>query len=482
MPTLASAEDLASIFVPAIALIIQMLMMAFFLLLVTYPMNIVFKKEEIGFKETLLASPATAGDIFLGEFIGKLPIFASAVLLFAPIVVGLANPIINMSFVNYIVIYACVVGNALFAHLIGLIIASWLENKISKNEKARDLGKGLIWITTILFIVIMYALMFFFNELLVNPNLKNWLSFFPSIWYSNIILYSIDPLLLSSSILNIWLSCTMGLCIPAIVLYLSYRNAPKFYSLDSSLEKLNAPIKKRNNILFSVLKLIPNRWGGLVVFQLKRFFRKKANFGRIAYVFGLTGFLSWFLSRMGDDFLGLSLVTTVLIGLGGSMGSMMLGHLGFVDSKEIVWIYKKSPRGVKSLVYSYLMAMFVFNIAYSVFITILISIFLQFNIVGGLIFFVEFLVFSEISMCQASGIQCFSPSYGEKDSNMKGNAMLSMLLMQPILFLPIIMLILFDLHYLPNIQLIMHTIIFAYNIVTSLPVLHLGLKKLEKLE
>jgi hypothetical protein len=85
-------------------------------------------------------------------------------------------------------------------------------------------------------------------------------------------------------------------------------------------------------------------------------------------------------------------------------------------------------------------------------------------------------------MCQAMGIQCLSPAYGEKDSNMKGNAMISMLLLQPIMFLPISMLFFIDIGSVEAMMLLMHGVIFLYNIGISIPLLYFGLKKLNKIE
>jgi hypothetical protein len=480
MPTLAT--QYSSIFKPVVGIIIESLMMVLFLVLVMYPLNNVYREDEVGAKESLLATPVKANDIFLGEFLGKSPIYTMAVLIFAPVVVGMINPIIDLTFVQYLVIYGSTFGLVYFANLIGSIIASWFEHKISKNEKARDLGKALIWVFTILLVVIMYAVMFFLNFLMAHPELKNGLAFYPSLWYSNIILYSIDPLLLEPFILNIWVNVTLAVCIPLAILYVSYKRADSFYSLEGGIEKSSKTITKHESAFFSFLRTIFGRWGGLTAMQLKRFFRKKANIARIAYVMGLLGFISWFISKMGTDIFGTMFATTIIIAIGGAMGSIMLGHLGFVDSKDLIWVYKRSPRGIKSLVYSYLLAMLVLNIFLTMFITILFSVFMSLDIVRTLIFFAEFLIFAELSMCQASGIQCLNPAFGEKDAKMKGNTMISMVLLQPLMFMPVMLGIFIDIGSIELMLLMMQGIIFLYIIGTSLPLLYFGLRKLNKIE
>jgi hypothetical protein len=80
------------------------------------------------------------------------------------------------------------------------------------------------------------------------------------------------------------------------------------------------------------------------------------------------------------------------------------------------------------------------------------------------------------------GIECLSPAYGEKDSNMKSNAMISMVLLQPLIFIPVMTLIFFDIDIRTLGILIPHGIIFLYNIAVSIPLLYFGMKKLNKIE
>ena len=482
MPTL--ADEFSEVFKPAIALIIESLMMALFLVLIIYPLNNVYKEDEIGSKETLLATPVKANDIFLGEFIGKAPIYSMLILILAPVIVGLINPIINLTLTQHIIIYGTVFGHVYFANLIGSIICSWIEHKISKSEKARDLGKLMIWVMTILMVVIMYAVIFFLNFLLEHPELKNWLAFYPSLWFSNIILYSIDPILLNTFILNIWISVLLAVGVPLLTLYISYKKAESFYTLEGGIEKSRITIIEHENPFYKLVrKLSGRKWGGLIVMQLKRFFRKKANIARIAYVCGLIGFMSYFMSAMDDDIFGIILSNTMLIAIGGGVGSIIIGHLAFVDSKDIIWVYKRSPRGTKAIVYSYLLMMLIFNFFLAIFVSIMLNIFSNIDPINTVIFFVEFLVFAEISMCQAMGLQCISPAFGERDSSMKGNSMISMLLLQPLLFLPIGLLLVIN----PGgnaelMRLIIQAPLFIYNLGVSLPLLYYGMKKLNKLE
>ncbi|MBY8988706.1 MAG: hypothetical protein KGD61_09650, partial [Candidatus Lokiarchaeota archaeon] len=266
--------------------------------------------------------------------------------------------------------------------------------------------------------------------------------------------------------------------------YVSYKKAEGFYTLESGIEKSSSTIIKHENPIYKTIRRVTGRrWGGLVVVQLKRFLRKKANIARIAYIVGLLGFITWFMSQTGDeeDFFNV-ITSTMLIGVGGGMASIIIGHMAFVDSKDIIWVYKRSPRGINAVVYSYLLAMLIFNVFLAIFETILLTILGNLSTLNAVIFFIEFLLFAQLSMVQAMALQCFSPAFGEKDSNMKGNAMISMLLLQPVMFIPIGLRIFLRFDDLALLRLITQGLLFLYITGVSLPLLYFGMKKLNKLE
>ena len=482
MPTL--AIQYSTIFKPLVALIIESLMMALFLLLIMYPLNNVYRGSEINFKESMLASPISSKDIFFGEFLGKMPIYLATILIVGPILIGLINPLINLNALQYMVIYVSLFGMISFANLIGSILASWLEHKINKSEKAREIGKLFLWIFTIFLVVIMYAVIFFLNEILSHPELKNWLAFYPSLWFSNIILYSIDPLLLNGFILNIWLNVLLAVIIPLITLYLSYQKAESFYTFESLSGKNNITVVAHENLFYRLIRfLFGKKWGILTVIQMKRLFRKKSNFARLAYVFGLLGFMTWFMGDMAGDMEGgFILFSTMIMAIGGAILSIMIGHLAFIDSKDIIWVYKRSPKGLKSLIYSYLLAMFILTTFLAIFETIFFGIMVKLELIDALMFFGAFLLVGQFSMAQAMGLQCLSPAYGEKAPSMRINTIISMLLMQPVLMLPIIMLIFFNPESLIMMRIILQLPFFIFIIGISSLLLYFGMRKLKKIE
>lgn len=470
-----------------IALIIEYVLMVFFIMILMYPIQNIFRKTEIGFKEIILASPATAGDIFIGEFVGKIPIYIAGVLMLAPIITGLINPLIPLTLIHYLIIYGCIIGMVIFSVLIGNILASFMEHKIAKSEKARDLGKVLMFLISIGMVAIIYSLMFFAQYLMQTPELKNWLMFHPAIWYSNIILYSINPILINSYFLNIWSSVWLAIFIPLLVLYMAYKKADAFFSLEGGIEKFTSIVEKEGAFYKIVRKVTPRHWSGLVVSQLKEFFRRKENIMKLIYVVGVVGFMVVmyaFMFTEGLDAETRSVFSVMIIWMAGMMFSLMIGNFIFVGSKDIVWIYKRSPRGIKTLVSSYLFAQLFPVIILDVILTIFISIVFQYDLFSVVFFFVIYLINCMISLAEAIGIQSFMPSYEEKGRQMSINVLLLMVLQIAPFFLgTIVFFIFFPRDFPPElikIALIIPMLLISVFLAALL--LHFGIKKLNRLE
>ncbi len=483
MPQVMMIEGIAEIYLIAIGSIIESLLMMFFLILLIYPLNVVYRKTEAGFKEIILAAPISESDVFLGEYVGKLPIYMGAILLFVPIIIGLINPIIDLNLIQYLVIYGCVFGLAVFGNLIGTVLASLIERKIAKSEKARDLGKALIMILTIIMVVMMYSLMFFLDFLMSNPELKNWLMFYPSMWYSNIILYIIEPSLINTYVLNIWWSAAIAVSLPPLLLYLSYKKASSFYSLEASDSKGQTVVLKENVFYRFVRKLTGKKWGALVAMQFKRLLRNKSNIARIAYCLGILGFLTWMMSITIDDYSGVRFALVMNVAMAGMLISMLIGHLIFMGSKDILWIYKRSPRGIGSLVYSFVLALFVFCCFIVIPMTVISTIIYGLEVIDIVFYSISFLIYTTISLFQAIGIQGLNPAFEEKDKNMQANMMISSLLQMLPLMTMIILLITLEISLSVEIEApLLMGYVFLVNLAFTIPIFISGMKKLNRIE
>ena len=469
-----------------VSLLIEFGMMALFLFILIYPLNTVYRKTEIGFKEILLASPATSGDIFLGEFIGKFPIYSAIILIITPLIIGMLNPIINLTVIHYFIIYICIFGLVLFAALLGSIISSWLEHKIAKSERARDLGKVLMFLLSIALIAVIYSLQFLFNYLINNPELRNWVIFYPSIWFSNIILYFIEPGLISSYFLNIWYSSLIAIIVPTLFLYIAYKRAENFFTVEGGIEKISMIIESENRFYLMIRRITGHKWEGLIITQLKEFLRKRETIMKIVYVCGISGVLGViFAFTMGtEESIIQSMIIVMVIIMGSMMYGLLFGSYIFVGSKDLIWVYKRSPRNIRGLVYSYILAMFLINIIMTLSLTIFFTIFFEFDIFTIFFFFTFSLIYNQLVMFQAIGIQCFSPSFEEKGRAMTTNNLILMVLqMIPFQMIFTALLIFFSPPTSPHFAKLFYlSPMLLISGIIAIPLLFFGIKHLSKIE
>lgn len=485
MPSLAA--EAGDIFVPIVAMIIEYVMMIFFMVILLYPLNVVYRKAEIGFKEILISSPASAGDIFLGEYIGKFPIYSGLILIIGPALTGLMSGLINFSLIQYAVIYGALFGMVVFSTLVGSIIASWLEHKISKSEKARDLGKVLIMALSIGMVSVMYTMQYLFQFFISNPELKNWFMLYPSLWYSNIILYALNPALLDAYVLNIWTSLLLAISLPTVLIYFVLKKAESFYTLEGGIEKTSSLITKESSFYKLMRKTSGKKWGGLVTVQMKVFFRRKENITKLVYVAGLTSFLAFIITfTQGEgNPIFVDVMSAFIIMMVGMMFALMLGHYIFVESKDLLWLYKRSPRNVNALVYSYLICYTLINLMLVVPITIIHSLIWQFNVLEALFHFALMFTFTLLSVLEAIGIQCINPAFEEKGKNMSGNVFFNVGLQVGGIVLLIVMMIMFDVFETTNpsdAKIVMIIPLMMFHAIAAVPIFYFGLRKLNRME
>ena len=478
-----------SVIITGLGLILEFVLMMFFLMIMMYPLQNIHRKAEIGYKEIVLASPVKPGDIFLGEYIGKLPIYIIFILIFAPIMMGIINPIMNLNPFQFFIIYLSIIGLVIFAALVGTIFSLWIEHKIAKSEKSRDLGKALEWILVIIMVVIMYSLIFLFNHLLSHPELKNFFMVYPSLWFSNIILYVIEPMLIETYFLNIWLSIIITIGVPFLVLFISFKKADNFFSLEVGIEKISSIIEKENKLYGFIRKISEQKWEGLIITQFKGFFRKKENIMKIVYVVAIVVIEAILFGFMGQDegfdLFGQMLQMIMLILIVGLMMGIMIGNTIFIGSKDLLWVYKRSPRGVSALVYSYIRMMVILLIFLDIGFTILFSLLFKYNISLVIFFFFLFLIHGTISISQAIGIQCFNPAFYEKGGDMMLNNVLFIIFSTGIIILNIIFEIMITTRLSLSLELMM--VIQALPIIfmglgTGFLLLYFGIRKLKKIE
>ncbi|MFX1525119.1 MAG: hypothetical protein ACFFCC_16550 [Promethearchaeota archaeon] len=496
-------EDFTEFVIPILSTLVEYSFMILFLLYIMYPIFMLYRKSEIGQKDIILATPAKPSDIFLGEFLGQLPFYFLFILGLGPLVNSLLlqlNP--NLTILHHFILYLTIFILQIFGLLIGTILSNWLEKQMIKKNKSKTMSNSLFIFVSFLLIMSFYFFHFLFDFIESNPNLKNWIVLYPSYWYSNILLYLIDPLLVETYILNIWVSIGLAIVVPLIIFYIAYKKAKIFYDIDLPLSSNQSTINKERRYFQFLRWITPNRYQSLIITQFKEFFRKKENFPKLLYIGAFTAFLGLFIFlSLGTplfDFAGYwiippyianlfyfeYLLVMVLSWIGGLIFGIFIGIYVLMESKDIIFLYKKSLRGIKSLFFSFFYVMLYINIFLDVVLTIFFSILFPLDFITGLLFFILYPTNSFIVLMQAIGFQCLRPLFDERGKNIYINIYFIMLLqIVPLVIASSIILPIIPFSFDHSLALIYILLInIGVSSIFGLLVLYLGVRRINKLE
>lgn len=413
--------------------VIEVSLTTMFVMMILYPIFLLFRKSEIGVKDVILSSPVKSGDIFLGEFVGQLPFHFLIVLAIGPAIVSLlgqVNP--QLTILHYLVIYLVIFLMMNFSLIIGTILANWIELKLSSSKRIKDSSNSVLLLLSFIVIISFYLFHYMFNIGYNNPVFKNWMSIFPSFWYSNIVLYLVNPSLIDSYVINIWLSMAFAIGIPMVILYFSYKKAEKFYSIDLQSEKKLLIVKTEGFILKIINKMTLKKYKILVMVQFKNFLRKKENITKLVYSIAFTGVLGLFIFLSLDSpiteirefsLLGIVsipveyfsvLVIFIIAWMGGLIFGMMMGISVIFSSKNILYLYKKSIRGIRASIFAFLYQMTFLIFFYDIILTIFFTLLFALNIYIVGFFFCIYFIYCFIVLIQVVGLQCIRPFFDER--------------------------------------------------------------------
>ena len=405
-----------------IILFVDYFISSLFLVIFIYPFYNLYKGQVKEYDFFIISSPVQAGDILLGEFFGDLIVHSAVILLIGPVLISIILQITVLNVFQYVVIYLAFLGLFALALLLGTIFAKVIEVKLggqrTKQSKAPYLC--LIFLGIMIFLSIFrFIIKFYINY----PVFKNVLLFYPPSWYSNIILNTLNLINNDSYIFGIWPNIFLAINIPVIIFYIAYKKADKLYSLDFTQETNIQKKQKFRNLK----KLLPFKSSeNIILTQFKGFFRNKENIIRLISIFlynffvsGLilisitTSTLEFVKNMLSSKFL----IVLLISWLNGLVFGSILGMNNFLQSKDLVFRYKSSPRGIKSLILSYLFLFLTILMFGGLIFTIFNTVLFQFNLFEIILFFLFFSLNGLMIFIQIISIQCIYPFFKEQETN-----------------------------------------------------------------
>ena len=341
-------------------------MLFLWVIFLVYPISYALQEIRIGQWEIMLSNNVSTRAMMFGMFIGKIPSYGLLTLFVAPIVLTPFTLALQVSLLGQIIMYMLMFFVTISTLFLSTLITTAIQAKLGESSRGNDIAKALAMVVAIVVLVPMYGLIYFAGVMSAALGMDVFL-LFPFTWGADIISWSIilfnninlpPELFMSFFKLTAMGDLVLLLCFTGLVVFVAYISADRIFTFGAGprTEKITT-VGRDNFILRGIRRLSPGSFGILVINSIKEFSRKMQNVSRLAYGVAISVLLPIILNysmgsipeEMPPEFGNILLVIIVLMqGMILSMiGGMTFGGIGFLESKDQLWIIKSAPNGVK---------------------------------------------------------------------------------------------------------------------------------------
>jgi len=394
----------------------EIILFVFSMFLVLIPVTSALKEEGgVAQVELMLKAPVRPGDVLVGEFMGKTPIYA----IFATVAAGLFTALLTplgLSYVQTAVIILMAFLTCLGSFWVGTVLAAVSRTTIGRTAKGKDIGKALAFIVVLPMVGFMYAMMSgsVFNLLLdpgTNGLVKTLLGLFPSSWAAEVIVaFARNP----ANIGAVWMltATRFGgmLLFMAGALFIGWKVTDRAYSLEPT--NMGVTIVGPDGALFRTVKRLGGggSFGSLLASSLKDYTRRMENLSQIGYILGLVVVMNF---TFVDDASGAQMMGLVMA----TMMALFLCSEATIRGKEALFIYRKTPGGVTRLMKAKLLQ------AWLLVVPVMVAIWgfsaLRFNLAFSVPFLIEMGKALLLAMANSTitlGLSFANPAYHQKSA------------------------------------------------------------------
>ncbi|MBS7287485.1 MAG: hypothetical protein KIH01_01725 [Candidatus Freyarchaeota archaeon] len=340
------------------------------------------EEVEVVSKDMVLSSPLKPVHVLVGEFIVNLlmlpVILLVSTFMFIPVALSL-----YLTFQAVALIFVALTLASLTGIWVAVLISTYLftcepMGKVKSALKALlvilgvAMGTGIITLST------------------STSAMPSGLWFLPPVWVASVIHFAVAQSNIAVVKLGFayflvpvqpdgWTGFTLLLALFAFsfIVGAAYLSRIKFTSIVEGKEE-TLIIKKENVFYRTIRKAFPSPLNVMVVSQLKEFTRKTDNVTRFASII-IFPLVILFMNRMMQSdvtsgelsMLFLSSFSGFYFVLAGVALPLMIIPYIFVDSKDILWMIKKTPKGTRLLVYSMLAEALILSVPMSIVLALL---------------------------------------------------------------------------------------------------------------
>jgi hypothetical protein len=395
--------------------------MAIFIYSLVLPLSNTLQDIEKGQLEIIISSPIRPQQILFGIFLGRMFLYSLFIVIIGVPLISFLAALTTASPIFILISVGAIITLYLTGGWIGTMISATLQSRLSKMSKGRDIGRALTFVFSFLILIIFYSIFFFIQALQGSEIFNIIVQVLPSTWAANIVS---GLILETTTLLSPLYSGLLIIAFSVLIIFLGYNYAEKIYSLEPPQIAVQT-IKKENAFFKGIRTIFRGSLGTIVVTQMKDFVRRLENVSKIGYVLAITIVLtvvySFALPPGYSDFLifFIPLLFTQII-------TVLLGSDFTVKGKDKLWIYKKSPGGIDSLIISKVLQMIILILPIGIILMTITSVILKLSLINAL-FSVSITVFlGAVLSVLVVGIFSANPVFEERSSKFGLNMLLFM--------------------------------------------------------
>lgn len=411
-------------------------MLFLWVIFLIYPISYALQEIRIGQWEIMLSNNVSTRSMLFGMFLGKMPSYGLLTIYAAPVILTPFVLLFNVSILGQIIMYITVFFVAISTLFLSTLITTAIQAKLGESSRGNDIAKALAMVVAVVVLVPMYGLMYFADAMSTALGMDVFL-LFPFTWGADIISWSIilfNNINLPADLFMEFFKLTalgdliLLLCFTGLVVYVAYFAADRIFTFGAGprTEKITT-VGKENIILRGIRRISPNSFGVLVVNMMKEFSRKMQNVSRLVYAVVLAVLLPIIVNySMGSIPEGapegfhsiILMLIIIMLGMMISMiGGITFGGLGFLESKDQLWIIKSAPEGVRKFSKARIIESFILIIPIAIIPALISAIAFDFTIIET----IATIAYVYWSACGAvllsTGITANNPAYEDQKSS-----------------------------------------------------------------
>jgi hypothetical protein len=409
-------------------------MLLVWLMLLIYPMSSALREIKIGQWEILLSHDVRTRSIMFGSYLAKIPVYGLITLLLSPVLVSPFAIIFKISLIGQLIMYLILFFIAISTLWLATFLTTAIQARLGDSPRGNDLAKALTYILAIVLVIPLYSVIWFSASVSQFLGLNIFLVF-PFTWGADLISWtaiSFSGVSFSQPITNFFQS-TLGFgwstdllllsAFSLVIVGLSFVSAGRLFRIGAGprMEKI-VTVRRDGPIMRLIRRASPGSFGILLTGTLKDFMRKAQNVSQLAYLVIMSIIFPLLLnsafsfsSKVSPD-MALYITGGVLGIFASAVGALTFGGIGFLDSKDQLWIIQTAPKGASKFVLARVVEAFLMVLIVATIPAISLYFVLNYSLVDTLILW----VYMYAALCCAAmvgiGVCANNPAYDDTQS------------------------------------------------------------------